>query len=121
MRHKHTVMAGECVIFPMGGEAYSSTITSTLLFPMLSFSMRTVFSHLYTLSFCPLSILYVLPSHTQLSHEIRFEEQFDCFPTPKVCLTEVAVISCTRYSPVTVFIQVFRSDLTSSMFFFFCI
>lgn len=90
--------------FPIGGDTHHSSITSS--FRMLSFSMRTLpvpslfFFHLFTLLFCLSTLCYLLPSHTQLSHEITFDEQFDHFPTNKVCLI-VVDFSRTRCNPVT--------------------
>lgn len=89
MRHKHRQMSN----FPYGGDAHPPTITSSLLFVIFFHEYPpctvTGFSHLFTLLFCFSTLCYLLPSHTQLSHEMGFDEQFDCFPT-KVCLIEVA-------------------------------
>lgn len=49
----------------------------------------------------------MLLSHTQLSHEMPFDEHFDGFPTKKVGLIEVADFP-SIYSPIAKFSTVFN-------------
>lgn len=69
----------ERYVFPMGGDgAHASYFHENS-------SYRSMLFLIYSLHHC-LSTLYMFLSHTQLSHEGLLDEQFDCFPTKKVCL-----------------------------------